>query len=141
VNESQYPDLQTELERAVYSGKSDAECATILNDAEGTEAGDIAVTTLTKGEFLLKILPVTLTLPSATAAIQAKWDRILAFVRSADLIHVGDSGVQTLIEEAVSDGIMTQDLADSIPTRKVARGEVLGFGEVNTWDIARAKAL
>ena len=136
-----YNVLKTELARSPYSGKSDVEVAAILNDAKGDQAGEVDADVLTKGEFLLKIVPATLRLPTLSEAIQKKWDRILALAEAATEFHVNDANIQGLLALAVADGLLTADEAEAVKKKAGSRGETLGFGRVEYWDVARARAL
>jgi hypothetical protein len=105
----------------------DAGVAALLNAAAGPGAAAVAVQSMARGDFLLAIGGAYLALPNLSAAVQAKWDRILAVIRAADAVTVASPLVQNLLALAVADGVLAQADVDAVKTRTGSRAEVL-FG-------------
>ena len=133
-------ELTTDPNGLGYAGKADAQLAALLNSFTGPGAAVVAIASMARSDFLLGIAPATFVLPSLSAALQSKWDRILSLARSADQINVASATVQALLATAVSDGVLTQAQSDAISKRTGSRAEVLfGAGtSVSELDIARA---
>ena len=112
---------------------NDQAIADLLNMATGPGAGTVAMSSMSRDDFMMAIVPALVTLPNLSATIQSKWDRILAVVRAADTIFVSDSSIQALLGAAVADGVLTSDQVSVIGQRTGARAEVLfGAGTVIT---------
>lgn len=140
-----YEALKDELENdpedlgyaPLVSSGAHLDLANLLNEPG---AGPVSVEVMSKNDFLLAITPVLLRLPGKTAAVQAKWDRILALARAAESFHVNDPRVVNLLDLAVSDGILEQGEVNAMKTKTGSRAEVLfGIGSVVSHsDIANA---
>lgn len=125
---------------ALWAAGTPVPIAEALSDpTDATYAGTVTLSYLDRGPFLTALRPALASLPSATAAIQAKWDRVLSWVMSVDWV-VADSGTIDLINSAVTDGVLTQAQADACYKRTGSWAEVnFGAGTtLNWWDITAA---
>lgn len=115
----------------------DAAISRLLNAAGYGPVQDAIVT---RGDFMLAIMPVVLALADKDAATQSKWDRVLRAVHSVESIRIQSPVVQAALQYAIADGLMNQELASSIGVRQGSRAEVLwGTGTVvSNGDIAIA---
>jgi hypothetical protein len=120
------------------AAQDDAAVAGLLNAPTGPGAAPIALSYVSRDDFLKAILPAFLVLPTlATPAgspetIQAKWDRILNMVSSGAGVTI-NAQVQALLAQAVADGVLTQAESDAVWHRTGSRAEVLwGPGAVVT---------
>lgn len=118
----------------------DLAVADLMNATTGPGAETVALPTITKGQFLLGIAPVGLTLPAKSVEIQAKWDRIISLASSADIVDIGNPTVSLLLQAAVADELITPEQIAAFSTRTGSRAEVLfGVGTVvRHEDIAKA---
>lgn len=108
----------------------DAGLARLLNARTGPGAATIALTSVPKSDFLVGLRPALLALAAKSAAIQGKWDRILAAIQSADAVRI-DPITIGLLGQAVADGLLTQAQVDAIGSRIGSRAERLfGLGTV-----------
>lgn len=89
----------------------------------------IQVPVLSKGNFLMGVMPGISTLTSSTA-LQNKWDRFLRIVSSVEVVHVAQPAIQSLLGQIVTDGLMTQAQVDAFSKRPATRGENLLGGDV-----------
>ncbi len=112
---------------SLVTAGNDSGIASALNLATGPGAGTLTAPSMLRDDFSLAILPLTLVLAGKDAATQAKWDRILAFVRSSNAVSVTSPTVQQLFGLAQQDGLMTQQQAAAIGQRACSRAETL-FG-------------
>lgn len=102
--------------------------AELLNDRVGPGAAPIMLDAASKTEFMLGIAPALLALPSKTAAVQQKWDRVLGLLPAiGETVHLSDPTVAGLLAAAAADGVLTQAQIDALVTRLGSRAEVL-FG-------------
>ncbi len=117
----------------VESG-NDAANAALLNSLTGAGAGSVPSDPMARDQVLLNLAPALITLASLSDTLQAKWDRILSVLQSADTLAIGNTNVQGLFTAAVSDGVLTSEQAAAFPaTRTGSRAEVLfGNGTVVT---------
>jgi hypothetical protein len=106
------------------SGNDTGLCA-LLNSRIGPGTGVVSLSSVSRTDFLLACAPAYLVLPTLNAAVQAKWDRILAVIGAADRIDCTDPRVQALLSAAVIDGVLTSDQATAINQRTGSRAEVL----------------
>lgn len=118
----------------------DLAVAGLINATTGPGAETISLPTISKGQFLLGIAPVGLTLPTKSAEIQAKWDRIILLASSADVVDIGNPTVGLLLQAAIADELITPEQVAAFATRTGSRAEVLfGVGTlVRHEDIAKA---
>lgn len=105
---------------------ADAGIAALLGATTGPGAAPIALPSVSRDAFLLGLRPAYMSLPTLPAAVQQKWDRILAAINSGAAVAI-DAGTQGLLASAVADGVLTQAQADAVWHRTGSRAEVL-FG-------------
>lgn len=137
-------ELETDPKNLGYSANislgRDLAVADLMNAKTGKGAESIALPTISKGQFLLGIAPVGLTLPTKSVEIQAKWDRIISLASSADIVDIGNPTVALLLQAAIADELITSEQIAAFSTRMGSRAEVL-FGVdtvVRHEDIAKA---
>lgn len=118
---------------------NDVAIAAFLNDPNGAGKGLVTLTGLDKQTLLRTLLPVTVVLAGKTAAIQAKWDRLLDMVKFMESIPPAD--INDLLALAVTEGLLTQAKVDGLKTRIGSRAEVLwGAGRtVSPTDISESR--
>lgn len=112
--------------------------ANLLNATSGAGTATVAVGTPERNTFLLGLLPGMVTLNGLSATLQSKWDRILRMVVTLDAIPM--NLMQAILNNMVSDGVLTQAQADATWHRVGSRAEVLfGAGTVIDWtDVSKA---
>jgi hypothetical protein len=114
--------------------QDDGAVADLLNSTTGPGAATIALSFVSRDDFLKAILPAFLVIPNLPANIQAKWDRILNMINAGAGVTI-NAPVQALLAQAVTDGVLTQEEADAVWHRTGSRAEVLfGPGTVVTPD-------
>lgn len=99
----------------------------------------VNIEVMSKGEFLLNIMPGLMTLLTASSELQAKWGFFLDIVKSVESVHLTHPSVQMLLAGLISDGLMTEEQM-AFTTRAGSRAEVL-FGNgviINNRDISLA---
>lgn len=104
-------------------------CGTIadmLNAMDGPGAGTITLAWQRRDPFLSGLIPSILALAEKDAAVQAKWDRVLATLRAAEWIDVAKA--TQLLDLAMADGLIDGAGIAALTTRTGSRAEVL-FGE------------
>lgn len=109
------------------TGTSDQAVLSLLNSLTGPNVGVVSVTSMTRTDFLLAIAPAYLSLPVLSAAIQAKWDRILNVLTGAAQVDITNTMIQALMGVSVTDGVLTADQVAAIGKRTGSYAEVL-FG-------------
>jgi hypothetical protein len=105
--------------------QDDGAVADLLNSTTGPGAATIALSFVSRDDFLKAILPAFLVIPNLPANIQAKWDRILNMINAGAGVTI-NAPVQALLAQAVTDGVLTQEQADAVWHRTGSRAEVLG---------------
>jgi hypothetical protein len=111
--------------------QDDGAVADLLNSTTGPGAATIALSFVSRDDFLKAILPAFLVLPTLATpdgwpeTIQAKWDRILNMINAGAGVTI-NAPVQVLLAQAVTDGVLTQEQADAVWHRTGSRAEVLG---------------
>lgn len=111
----------------VTSG-NDKAIADFLNDQNGAGAAIITLSSIPRQRVLRVFLKVAIDLDVKTAAIKAKWDRILPFVR--DMEDIPSAVLEDVLTLAVTDGLLTALKADNIRKRIGTRAEVLWGADV-----------
>lgn len=105
--------------------------ANALNSLTGPGAASINLPSVSKDNFILAIAPALLVIPTLSSDLQTKWNLILNTVLGVNLIDLTNSNVTDLLEDAVSDGVLTSDQVTAATTRIGSRAEVLwGAGTV-----------
>lgn len=117
---------------------NDRAIAEFLTDRNGAGAATIALATISRQRILRVFLKVAIDLDAKTAAMKAKWDRILPFIR--DMEDTPAAVIEDVLTLAVADGLITAAKADNIRKRNGSRCEALwGEGETITpIDVAQA---
>lgn len=115
---------------AAVSGQDQAQ-ANLLNALTGPGSATITLASMGRDDFLRGITPGVISLASASATLQAKWDRLLSVVRAATSVAVSASDIQALLGQMVTDGLMTQLQINAFTQRTGSRAEVL-FGSGTT---------
>jgi hypothetical protein len=105
--------------------QDDGAVADLLNSTTGPGAATIALSFVSRDDFLKAILPAFLVLPTLPADVQSKWDRILNMINAGAGVTI-NAPVQALLAQAVTDGVLTQEEADAVWHRTGSRAEVLG---------------
>lgn len=117
---------------------NDAAIAAFLNDRNAAGAAAITLNAIPRQRILRVFLKVAIDLDAKTAAMKARWDRILPFVRDMEDTPVGV--INDMLNLAVTDGLINAVQANNIRQRTGSRAEIL-WGEgvsVTTFDVARA---
>jgi hypothetical protein len=130
-----YAALRTELHTdpknlgytALITAGRDRNITSLLNSTTGNGAELQNVPSISKEQFLLGIASCYLVLPTLSADIQKKWDRILGVIQAANTVDVSSATVQFLLSVAVSDGLFDQATVDALSKYQASRSEVL-FG-------------
>lgn len=124
---------------APYAAGDDAAVAALLNAVN--PAISITIPLYSREEFMTGILPAVLALGSATAAVQAKWDRLLSVTRSMGVIHY--SVAAPVLEQLAADGLITQAQIAAFTIRHASRAEALfGFGAaVALTDVSKTRSI
>lgn len=81
---------------------------------------------MTKGEFLLAILPAIGKISLLSEAKQKMWDRFLSVINANEEFDVSNAGTQGLLGQGVVDGILTQEEVDAIFYDKCTRLQAIG---------------
>jgi hypothetical protein len=105
--------------------QDDGAVADLINSTTGPGAATIALSFVSRDDFLKAILPAFLVIPTLPADVQAKWDRILNMINAGAGVTI-NAPVQALLAQAVTDGVLTQEQADAVWHRTGSRAEVLG---------------
>jgi hypothetical protein len=105
--------------------QDDGAVADLINSTTGPGAATIALSFVSRDDFLKAILPAFLVLPTLPADVQSKWDRILNMINAGAGVTI-NAPVQALLAQAVTDGVLTQEEADAVWHRTGSRAEVLG---------------
>jgi hypothetical protein len=146
----------SELHTELYSGPlasglapllstaQDAAVAAALNDPAGPAAGTAYLAALSRNDFLLGIGGALLVLPSTSSSIQTKWQQRLQYIQSLDsavLIGSGSALTQSILNDAVADGILPSGVQTSLFTRQGSRAEVRWGGGtvISAQDVAQAR--
>ena len=137
VGEERLDESRWTLERE----PDDAGIAELLNARDGLGAERVPVASLSRDDFLRAALPMTVALAGKDAAIQAKWDRILAFAQSASSVSVASDSVRNLFMMAKADGLLDDEAITSLTTKVGSRAEsLLGVGtSVSAQDVGHAR--
>lgn len=116
----------------------DAIVANMLNALTGVGAGMVIIPTYTKESFATGILPAVQALPTATTALQAKWNPMLNVALAMGTVLY--SAASPLLAGLITDGLMTQAQVDAFTKRTGSRAEVLfGAGTIIDWrDVAKS---
>lgn len=117
---------------------NDVAIAAFLNDKSGTGSGALTLSSIPRQRVLRVFLKVAIDLDLKAAAMKAKWDRILPFVR--DMEDIPANVLEDVLTLAVTDGLITTAKADNIRKRTGSRSEIL-WGEgvsVTPSDVSRA---
>lgn len=141
-----YAALRTEIRTGPHAATmaahvtngNDVAIAAFLNDRNAAGAAAITLNTIPRQRVLRVFLKVAIDLDGKTAAMKARWDRILPFISGMDDTPVGV--LNDALDLAIADGLLLPAKADSIRQRNGSRCEVLwGEGEsVTPFDVARA---
>ena len=105
--------------------------------------GSVSTTSVTiqhmpEGDFIIGVL-VGIASLNGVPSLQNKWDRYLRVIKGLGTLRTALPGVQGLISQLVTDGLMTQPQVDAFSKRLATKGEViLGVGAViSITDIAQ----
>lgn len=145
-----YADLRTEIDADPatlgYSGKTDADVADLMNAAVRQSSKKIP-----SGEaylYLVKRLKwrgiEEASKDANNPAFNAAYTSVKVVTGPSINIDLKDPVSETLLSGLVDAGLIsTDDKAglQALSEAKISRGEELGFGRVEYWDVARARAL
>jgi len=118
---------------------SDQDIANILNDKEGAGKGNVNLEVVDLADFLVGITPALIRLSEKEINIQTKWDRLLGVIKALPVVRMNNT-LKSMLNAAVSDGIMTQPELNAIGVVSGSRAEVLFGKDVNIQHIDVAKA-
>lgn len=126
---------------ALVASGHDAGLAALLNARSGPGAAVVVEPVLSKGDFVLAILPGVMRIDGlADAATKSKWQRLWEAIQASESFRVADPRVALLLDMAVADGVLTAPERAAVGQRAGSRAEALwGAGaRVGPDDISRA---
>ena len=109
---------------AFVTSGNDTAIAAFLNSPAGAGSGTVTLANMDRQRLLRALVPVSLAMAARTAAIQAKWDRIINMLRDIDTIPAAE--MDAVFALAVTDTLLTTANVTAIKTRIGSRAEVLG---------------
>ncbi|GIW83220.1 MAG: hypothetical protein KatS3mg105_5027 [Gemmatales bacterium] len=131
------PDSATLL--PLFQKSNDQQIADFYSQVTGTQKK----TVLTKGEVFLSIMPAVARLQTLTIAPKKEfWVNVLNILRSVDVLDVTRPQTVSLLNQAVTDGLLTMDELNAIGMVPATRAELRwGPGAVVTVDlVGRARS-
>lgn len=126
--------------RALITAGNDNGIASLLNLLTGPGSATITLSSLSGDLFRTGLLPAVLSLGSASAALQTKYQYILTVANAAQVVDMTNPYVLGAIQGLVTDALMTQAQATAINHRTGSRAEVLfgGGAIVTSNDVSKA---
>lgn len=82
---------------------------------------------VSKGEFLLAILPAIAKIGLLEEPKQRMWDRFLSVINANNEFDLTNNGILALFQQGILDGILTQEEVNAIRYRNCDRLEYLGL--------------
>ena len=120
-----------------YAGKTDQEVADLINAVSETavEGRQIARETIDTWEI------VEATVPSEWTALSAAERQRYQTITGCGRVNVKGTNVKAQFLAMFTQGTTTRANLAALQNRPASRAEFLGFGTVESWDVARARAL
>ena len=120
--------------------------ARLYNAPNGPQAGPVPVPFVTKQAFFSAFAPSLASLPGLSAALQAKWDRVMSYLGRFDTVPINSTFVQNLIAASVTDAVLTAPQAQVVTALRAQKGSyaqvLFGFDIVlSAFDVQKASLL
>lgn len=132
--------LQTELQNPVYTDKTDAEAATMLNTSNIATKQSIASHDIRKYLMLVdKLLPIeSSALDSAKSATRA-----LEIFPTFDMTETAvETKLTAVLDALIADSLLNTDDKNTILAlgdKLISKAEELGLGKVSIWQVQEAR--
>lgn len=116
---------------SIQAAADDQAIADLLNSTTSSGAALVNIPSFSKEQFSTGVLPAIEALPTASAALQTKWNAMLNVMLAQGGIAL--AAVSSLVAQLVIDGLMTQAQVDAFTKRQGSRAEALwGAGTIIT---------